>query len=215
MVEAIIIGAGVIGSSVAMSLAKLGCSSVQVFDRDLEGKQSSSELNAGAVRATWNQPINIRASQLSLDYFETIQHEVGYKACGYLWMMTPESVAHWKKSQERLQSLGSELQMWDVSELKKYAPFIDKTDDLAGAVFAPRDGLINPNLLKLHYRRQAIQSGVQFHDHSELMRAEWNSSGYWDLYFKGNDPQLLHLKAKNLVNCTGAGQAMWLSLWVM
>src|SRR3954468_20316458 len=85
-VETLIVGAGVIGSSVAMHLAQAGMTDICVIDFDLEGSLSSSELNAGGVRATWVQPINIQMSKLTIDYFSTVAEEVGYRPCGYLWL---------------------------------------------------------------------------------------------------------------------------------
>src|SRR4051794_22717932 len=85
-VETLIVGGGLIGSSVAMHLAKMGMTGVRVIDFDLEGSLSSSELNAGGVRATWMQAINIEMSKITIDYFSNIAEEVGYKACGYLWL---------------------------------------------------------------------------------------------------------------------------------
>ncbi len=68
-VEIAIIGAGIIGSALAMTLAERGAEGVVVYDIDLEGSLSSSELNAGGVRATCNQPLNILTSEISIDYF--------------------------------------------------------------------------------------------------------------------------------------------------
>jgi glycine/D-amino acid oxidase-like deaminating enzyme len=166
-----VIGAGIIGSALAMALAERGASDVVVYDPDLEGSLSSSELNAGGVRATFNQPANIRCSKISIDYFAEHATEIGYRACGYLWMLEAEgmrradrSFAHWRAAEWP-------FEVWDVARLREYAPFIDKTDDLVGAVFAPRDGLLNPNLLKLHFRARARAAGATFVDRHLLRDA--------------------------------------------
>ena len=52
--------------------------------------------------------------------------------------------------------------MLNVPALKNKTPFIDKTDDLAGATFSPLDGLFNPNLLKNYFRDEARRLGVEF-----------------------------------------------------
>jgi glycine/D-amino acid oxidase-like deaminating enzyme len=171
-VETLIIGAGLIGSSVAMHLARKGERGIRVVDFDLEGSLSSSELNAGGVRATWGQAINIEMSRISINYFASVASEVGYRPCGYLWLKTPESLPAALQARELQQQLGWEVQAWDVAELRRRVPFIDKTDDLAGAVFAPRDGLVNPNLLKNHYRAKARELGVVFEDRTWVSGAE-------------------------------------------
>src|SRR6185437_3912078 len=90
--NAVIIGAGVIGSSVAYHLAALGMADVLVLDPDLEGSLSSSELNAGGVRATFSQAINVEMSKLSIDFFSRHASEMGYRGVGYLWLKTPEGL---------------------------------------------------------------------------------------------------------------------------
>ena len=101
--EIAIVGAGIIGSALAMCLAERGVKGVVVYDPDLEGSLSSSELNAGGVRGTLNLPPNILCSKLSIDYFAAHAAEVGYRACGYLWIydapgmkQAERSFANWR-----------------------------------------------------------------------------------------------------------------------
>jgi len=163
-VDTLIIGAGLIGSSVAMHLAQQGQSDVLVVDFDLEGSFSSSELNAGGVRATWNQPINILSSKLTIDYFAKNAKDVGYHDCGYLWLLNKEKSSSAHKSKEVQEQLGWPVESWTVDELRKKVPFIDKTEDIESAIFAPKDGLVNPNLVKNHFRSKAQELGVEFLD---------------------------------------------------
>ena len=51
--EILIVGGGIIGTSLAWALAERGASGVTVVDLDLAGVYASSELNAGGARATW------------------------------------------------------------------------------------------------------------------------------------------------------------------
>ena len=192
--DVVIVGAGLIGSSIAMHLAKKGQISVVVIDFDLEGSLSSSELNAGGVRASWSQPLNILASKNSIEYFETIADEIGYRACGYLWLHTPESLEKAKAPRQRQLDLGWSSEIWDVAKLRNKIPFIDKTDDLAGAVFVPRDGLLNSNLLKLHYRNEAKKLGVRFVDRQKLVKAEKHGNR-WQLVCE-TFPQVLSHEEK-------------------
>ncbi len=163
-VEILIIGAGLVGSSVAMHLAQNGVSNVRVVDFDLEGTHSSSELNAGGVRGTWQQPLNILMSKLTIDYLARHAKEVGYRDVGYLWLQTPSTLPAALKARDLQNSLGWQVDALDLPALSRKVPFIDKTDDLAGAVYGVRDGLVNPNLLKLHFRDEARKAGARFDD---------------------------------------------------
>jgi FAD-dependent oxidoreductase domain-containing protein 1 len=224
--EIAIVGAGLIGSSLAWHLARLGATGVRVFDLDLEGSLSSSELNAGGVRATLGHPLNIQMSMMSIDYFASVAQEIGYRDCGYLWLRTPESMAVTSAARERQRKLGWEVQEWGVDELRRRVPLIDKTSDLAGAVFAPRDGLMNPNLLKTHFRTQARSLGVGFEDRVRVLAAEVSEGGVVLLGKRwakrpsldelgeslagasiGVEEQDVEIRCARVVNCAGAWAA--------
>lgn len=159
----LIVGAGLIGSSIAMGLAKLGVDRVMVVDLDLTGEWSSSELNAGGVRATWSQQVNLTTSKFSIEYFAKHAAEVGYRDCGYLWLHRKETWDQALKAREMHVANGWPVDVLDIPALQKKTPFIDKTDDLVGAIYGVKDGLVNPNRLKEHYREKAHAKGIQFH----------------------------------------------------
>lgn len=221
-VDTLIVGAGVIGSSVAMHLARAGQKSIRVVDFDLEGSLSSSELNAGAVRATLTQPINIRMSQLTIDYFASVAEDVGYRSVGYLWLHRPDRLPNALKARERQLEMGWPSETWDISELRRRMPLIDKTDDLAGAIFAPKDGLVNPNRVKNHFRDEARELGVVFDDRLLLRSAEHGPDGVLCAFEKfplvlsheakievlseklSLESKRIEYRAKRVVNCAGA-----------
>lgn len=171
--DIVILGAGLIGSSTAYHLAKLGAKNIAVVDADLIGRLSSSELNAGGARATWDHSLNVQLSRDSIEFMRKHRDKTGYRDCGYLWMFRPDA---WKGAQERAKSMetkhGIHVDVLDVAALKARAPFIDKTDDLAGATFSPLDGLFNPNLLKNFLRDEARELGVEFLDGHRVKKIE-------------------------------------------
>ncbi len=161
--DVVLIGAGIIGSSVAMGLAQRGLR-VAVADVDLSGRLSSSEKNAGGVRATWWQPVNITLCRESIRYYESIRDEVGFRQKGYLWLYDDET---WPKACAHLElqrALGHPIEALTPAEVNRRVPEIDRFEGLAGATFSPADGLINPNLLKQHYRERAMAGGAKFLD---------------------------------------------------
>lgn len=161
--DTLIVGAGLIGSSTAYHLAELGAKNIAVIDADLAGRLSSSELNAGGARVTWDQSINVQLSKDSIDFLRANREKTGYRDCGYFWMYNERQ---WPAAQRRVKFLhekhGIEVQLLDVPGIQKRAPFIDKTDDLVGATFSPHDGLFNPNLVKTFFRDEARKRGVEF-----------------------------------------------------
>lgn len=184
--EVLIVGAGVIGSALALELSRLSSGmKICVTDFDLEGSFSSSERNAGGVRATFNQPINIEASKISLDYFRTIADEIGFKECGYLWLCTEEQ----RKDREKRIPLWESYQ-WPVEVLNHHdiqnkAPILNQLSDVSCGLFGSRDGLLNPNLLKNYYRNEARKNGVEFLDrHFFLEAKETQTAEGWEATFK-------------------------------
>ena len=214
----LIIGAGVIGSAVALGLARQGVERVTVIDLDLAGEWSSSELNAGGVRATWSQEVNLLTSKYTIEYFQKHADEVGYRDCGYLWLHRKET---WKDAliaREMHVAHAWAVDVLDVKGIQDKVPFIDKTDDLVGGLFGVKDGLVNPNRLKEHYREEAANKGVKFLDavwlcsqnrafqFSEKISSEkkkflltQNPSTFTD-----EDGKWLELEVGTFVNCAGA-----------
>ena len=173
--EVVLIGAGIIGSSVAMGLAERGVR-VAVVDIDLSGRLSSSEKNAGGVRATWWQPVNITLCRESIRYYESIREEVGFRQKGYLWLYDAET---WPKACQHLEvqrALGHEIDALTPAEVSRRVPEIDRLEGIAGATFSPADGLINPNLLKEHYRARALKLGAQFLDRTYVVAIDAEAS---------------------------------------
>ena len=99
--EVLIVGGGIIGSSVAWALATQGVGGVVVVDLDLAGVYASSELNAGGARATWWHPVNIESCRATLGFFRDHGREFGFRELGYLWLYSDEDLwAHFLNSED-------------------------------------------------------------------------------------------------------------------
>ncbi len=158
-----IIGAGAIGSALAMALGERGIRAA-LIDLDLSGRLSSSERNAGGVRATWWQPINIALSRASIRYYESIRDEIGFRQKGYLILYDD---ARWAEALRILpiqRDLDHPIEALTPREVARRVPEIDHLDGIAGATFSSGDGLINSNLLKAHYRARARADSAEFID---------------------------------------------------
>jgi sarcosine oxidase, subunit beta len=160
--DVVIIGGGVIGSSAAMHLAERGVNRIAVLDVDLGGRYSSSELNAGGVRATWRSELNVALSLASIEFYERVAPEIGFDQKGYLWMYDdagwPDAEAALRLQNDRF---GLGVRVLSPAEITAHCPLLDQVDGVRAATFSPRDGLLNPNLLKQAYRGRARAAAGQ------------------------------------------------------
>ena len=163
-VNGVIVGAGIVGSAIAYELSRKGVSDIHVLDPDLEGLLSSTERNAGGVRHLWQQPINRELSRYSIALFETIKSEIGFNQTGYLWLFGKGEESSGEDMLSRTRSHQLDYEKLSISDIRSRYPFVDKTDDLAFAIFGSKDGLINSNSLKQYFREEAKKRGVTFHD---------------------------------------------------
>jgi FAD-dependent oxidoreductase domain-containing protein 1 len=223
----LVIGAGLIGSAVTMGLAQLGVDRVTLVDLDLSGEWSSSELNAGGVRATWSQQVNLLTSKLSIEYFAKHAERVGYRDCGYLWLHRKEGWASALALREMHVANGWPVDVLDVEAIRTKVPFIDKTDDLVGALYGVKDGLVNPNALKEHFREEAVEAKAKLMDGVWVCGANAQTNGTTKIKafqfssklssdekkmllttnpetLTSNDGEWIEFETKNIVNCAGA-----------
>lgn len=160
----LIVGAGLAGSALAMHLAERGEDGVVVVDPDLAGMRSSSELNAGGVRATWWQEVNVELCAATIDELARHGDALGFRPRGYLWLhgprRWPEAVAHVELQNRH----GRDVELLSPAEVGRRWPFIDRLDDLAGATWSPRDGLVDPHAVRELYRARARAAGARFVD---------------------------------------------------
>ena len=162
--DILIVGGGIVGSALAWALASRGARDVAVVDLDLAGIYASSELNAGGARATWWQPVNIDSCSRTLDFFDEHADAFGFRRRGYLWLYDDVELhaqALEKRALQNERGLGVEsLAPGDVAER---FPLLDRAlDEIVGATFSPRDGLVNPNAVRSWFRAEAERSGVRF-----------------------------------------------------
>jgi sarcosine oxidase subunit beta len=111
-VGVLVVGGGIVGTALAWALAERGVRGVCVLDLDLSGVYASSELNAGGVRATWWQPVNIETCRETLDFFRAHAEQFGFQERGYLWLYEDAALyaqAREKRGLQNQAGLGVEL----------------------------------------------------------------------------------------------------------
>src|SRR5580658_11175668 len=92
--DVVIIGAGIVGASIAYQLTSAGCANVVILERESSQGKGSTGKSMGGVRAQFSTHVNIQMSLYSIPFFRdferTMGHPSGYRAQGYLFVATAE-----------------------------------------------------------------------------------------------------------------------------
>jgi len=161
--DVVVIGAGVVGCSLAFYLARAG-RSVIVLDRCSIG-QGTTAACAGGVRAQFSTEVNIRIGMEAKRKLAAFNREVGrsadFRAVGYLFLLTTAEERDQFAEAVRLQR---RLGVDDVVELSPgqavaLVPGL-RWDDLSGATYCPSDGLAGPNEVTMGYAEAARRHGA-------------------------------------------------------
>jgi sarcosine oxidase subunit beta len=165
--EVVIIGAGVIGASIAYHLAKEGCGSVLVLERHREPGQGSTGRATGGFRAQFGSEVNARLSLLSREKLVRFEEELGtdpgYHPCGYLFLAGDEAQLDALRDAQGIQKAAGLEEAKEVtpSEIEDINPAV-RADGLVGGVFCPTDGFIRPMQILRGYVEGAGRLGVKF-----------------------------------------------------
>lgn len=168
----VVVGGGVIGTSIAFHLAEAGVPDVVLIERDELGAGSTSKA-AGGVRAQFSDALNIQLGARSLrafaDFGARPGQEIDFQQVGYLFLLSrQQDVAAFERSIELQNQLGVPSRLIDPGEAKRLSPPID-TDGLLAAAFSPDDGLATPEAVVQGYAAGARRHGAHLQTACELL----------------------------------------------
>ena len=170
--DLVIIGGGVIGTSIAYHLAKMGYQRVVVLEKDHVGFGSTGKC-AGGIRQQFSTEINIKLSMESLKFFEYFQEETGYPLDlhqnGYLILATTQEEMDTFRDNVALQrKLGLEVDLLSPREIKGLIPEL-YTEDVLGASYCPTDGFADPASVVQGFASGARKLGVRIYEQTEVI----------------------------------------------
>jgi sarcosine oxidase subunit beta len=164
--DVVIIGAGIVGSSIAYHLTEAGCKNVLILERETRQGLGSTGKSMGGVRAQFATGVNIRMSLYSIPFFNRFEdatgHPSGYKPHGYLFMATNERhMDYLRTNHARQAALGlTGAEFLEPSDIAEVLPQM-RSDDILGGTFCPTDGFVDPNSVMAGFMARAIERGAR------------------------------------------------------
>ncbi|HEY7729003.1 MAG TPA: FAD-binding oxidoreductase [Candidatus Eisenbacteria bacterium] len=164
--DALIVGGGVIGASIAWHLTRRGRKPV-IFEKNLLGSGNTGR-SAGGIRAQFTSEVNVRMSLYSIAFFERFREilnaDAEFHQCGYLFLATtPELERHFVQRIEFQRRLGVDVSLLSREEVAKRWPFL-RTEDVRNATWSPRDGVAGPYEVTIAFANAAKAGGAVFHE---------------------------------------------------
>ncbi|MGI9066040.1 MAG: NAD(P)/FAD-dependent oxidoreductase [Pyrinomonadaceae bacterium] len=162
----VIIGSGIVGSSVAYHLVEQGCTNVLVIEREAHQGKGSTGKSMGGVRAQFSTAVNIQMSRYSIDFFsrfdEVVGHPADYRPHGYLFCATNERhLEYLKANRERQMALGvKQVELVSPDDIAKFVPQL-RLDDIIGGTFCPTDGFVDPHSVMMGFMLKARERGAR------------------------------------------------------
>jgi sarcosine oxidase subunit beta len=160
-VDAIVIGAGIIGASCAYHLAARGLR-VAILEAMSAPAEGSTGRSFAAVRAQWTDAVNIELSWRSIKAYAEFEKrhgiDIGYRAEGYMFLI-PEK--HWDEHKEAValqRSLGAPISVLTVEQARAITPF--NPEGIACATLGEADGRVDAHLVTDAYLQLARQFDV-------------------------------------------------------
>jgi len=147
--DALIIGGGIIGASIAFHLLEKDRRlRVTLLEKEAETGTGSTSKATGGVRFQFSTETNVRLTQLSYRYFthaeELLGRSVDFTRHGYLFVTTdPAILEQSKKSVALQQSLGVRSEVLEPAQIQRHLAAL-VTSDLLGGTFCGDDGSADP-----------------------------------------------------------------------
>jgi glycine cleavage system aminomethyltransferase T/glycine/D-amino acid oxidase-like deaminating enzyme len=197
----VIIGGGVIGTSVAYHLAELGWTDVLLLE---QGQLSCGTTwhaagLIGQLRASEN---GTRLVQYSCELYERLERETGlgtgFRRCGGVTVArTPERMVQLQRTAAAAEAYQLECELISPQRAAELYPVM-RADDLAGAIWLPGDGRANPTDLTQALARGARQRGVTIRERTRVTGIQTGQGAVTGVRTDQGD-----VEAEVVVNCAG------------
>jgi sarcosine oxidase subunit beta len=201
--DVVVIGAGIIGASIAYHLSAAG-HAVVVLESRSGYAEGSSGRSFASIRSQWAEDLSIDLSWNSTRAYQRFEAEhgidIGYRPTGYLLLFAPHVWERQLEAVARQRRHGVPVEVLDVASAQRLTPF--EGDGIAGATFGSADGRIDPHVATGAYLTLARSRGASVHLKSPVTAIEPEPDGTWTVRTATRA-----LRAHHVVNAAGGWSA--------
>lgn len=204
--DVVIIGAGIMGLSIAYHLARLGTTNVLVVDKSyLCG--GASGRNGGGIRAQWSSEANVRLMQESIrmcrDFANEFKINVWLRQGGYLFLArTPERAKALEASCQLQRECGLATRMLTPKEAQKIVPELT-TDGIVATSYNPDDGVVFPWPFVWGFAQAAQKLGVEVTTFTEVTGIDVRGTTIEAVHLRKDGNEHV-VRTNKIVNAAGA-----------
>jgi len=198
----VVIGGGVVGSSVLYHLAKMGWADVALLERSILTAGSSWHA-AGGIHALNGDPNMAALQAYTIDLLSQIEREsgqnIGLHMTGGITVASAPDRWEWLQSAYRIfQTIGIEdCHLMTPAEIRAKCPIMDTTGVLGG-LWADREGYVDTTGTVHAYAGAAKKYGAEVFEHTKVDDLRQRPDGTWDVL---TDKGRIH--AGHVVNAAG------------
>ena len=201
--DVVIIGGGIVGSSIAFHLTEAGCGNVLVIERESAQGKGSTGKSMGGVRAQFSTAVNIQMSLYSIPFYAGFEERLGYpcdyRPQGYLFCGTRDShMSYLRANYEKQIAMGlKDVRLVDGNEIRQTFPQL-RADDIIGGSFCSTDGFVDPYSAMNGFMAWASDRGATLWKSTSVIGVMRDDRG-----ISGVETSCGPVAARKVVNCAG------------
>lgn len=163
--EIVVVGGGVIGTSIAYYLSKRG-REVILLEKDDLAAGTSGACDIDIILQSKNPGIHLQLAMASAKLYENLEEEldfdIEYKATGGMILIeNDDQMKVMKDFVRRQKAIGLQVELLDIKDAIKRQPGI--SPELVGSTYSPQDAHVNPMKLCEGFARAAKRHGAKIY----------------------------------------------------
>src|SRR5258707_35606 len=205
--DVVLIGGGIVASSIAYHLVAAGCKNVLVIERETAQGKGSTGKSMGGVRAQFSTPVNIQMSLYSIPFYASFDERLGYpcdyRPQGYLFGATSnQHMNYLRANYEEQVAMGlKNVRLISGGEIRHMFPQL-RADDIIGGSFCSTDGFVDPYSAMVGFINWAIDHGATIWKNTEVTGIAHDEHGVAHV-----ETSRGQVATRKVVNCAGAWAA--------